>query len=230
MGTRTFQIAGGGYFTKEEKCGKDIGVKEKDEGQYDQAMKIDYVYEAALVVRTSVFERIGLIDPLWQFGWEGPDLCKRASRFSIESWYVPEAKVEHEHGGTLNRKNQRIQTNINFRHALKVTRNRFRFLLKHYPLHEALITEFKYDFRSLRDMPVEPWAPFLNIYSLLWNLFHLSRTLALKDLKRENYEDIYTRLLNYCNVFDLQEKIVPSQRTIISHQPKVDMESDQPKT
>jgi GT2 family glycosyltransferase len=232
MGTRTFQVVGGGFFTEEEKCGKDIARNEKDEGQYDQPIKIDYVYEAALVVRTSVFECIGLIDPLWQFGWEGPDLCKRAAKFNIESWYVPEAKVEHEAGGTMKRMKRQTQTNIDFRHGNFQDRNRFRFLLKHYSLHDALVTEFGYDLRALRDMSVESRAPFLNLYSLLWNLLHLSQTLALKDLKRESYEDVCAKLLNCCKVFDLQEDVASSQfdqLDSVSHQPKVDMKGDQQK-
>ena len=199
MGTQTFQRVGGGYFTKDEKWGKNIGTNEKDKGQYDQPIKIDYVYEAAFVVRTSLFERIGLIDPLWQFSYEGPDLCKRAAKFNIETWYVPEAKVEHEVGGSTRKRN--------FSLHLKIARNRFRFLLKHYSFHEALVSELGCDLRSLRDMSVEPWDPFLNTYSLLWNLLQLSQTLALKDLKREDYEDVYSKLLNGCIVFEAREVV-----------------------
>jgi len=152
MGTQTFQRVGGGYFTKDRKWGKNIAVNEKDRCQYNQPFEIDYVYEAALVARTSLFDRIGLIDPLWQFSYEGPDLCKRASKFNIESWYVPEAKVEHEVGGSTRKRNFSLRLNI--------AKNRFRFLLKHYSLHDAFFSEFRCDLLSLRDMYVEFWDPF----------------------------------------------------------------------
>jgi GT2 family glycosyltransferase len=206
MRTHTFQVAGGGYFTKEEKGGKNIGPNEKDGGQYDEPIKIDYVYAAAFVVRTSLFERIGLLDPLWQFGYEGPDLCKRAAKFSIESWYVPEAKVEHEVGGTMNRKKRQTQTNINFRVA-RAARNRFRFLLKHYPLQQAYVAESWYALRSLKDVSLKLWTPFLELYSIAWNFLHLSQTFTLKNLGREDYENVYTKLLNCCSVFDAREVV-----------------------
>lgn len=206
MRTHTFQLAGGGHFTKEEKGGKNIALNEKDEGQYDEPIKIDYVYAAGFVARTSLFERIGLIDPLWQFGYEGPDLCKRATKFNIESWYVPEAKVEHEVGGTMNRKKRQTQTNRNIGLA-RAARNRFRFLLKHYPLRDAYVAESWYALRSLGDISQVLWTPFLEFYSIVWNFLHLSQTLAFKNLRRENYENVYTKLLNCCRVFDAREVV-----------------------
>jgi hypothetical protein len=201
MGTRTLQVAGGGFFTKEEKCGKNfIGKNEKDEGQHDQARKVDYVYEAALVASSNLFERIGLIDPSWQFLFEGPDLGKRAAKFGIESWYVPEASVEHEIGATFDRKKTPVKTVTHFARALAMAKNRFRFLIKHYPLSEALATQARYTLRAIAEIPRTPYLPFFETYSIAWNLLHLPWTLTLKNSKRENYDDAYIKLLDECDI------------------------------
>jgi hypothetical protein len=201
MDTRTLQVAGGGFFTREEKCGEIyIGKNEKDEGQYDRARKVDYVYEAALVARTSLFEHIGLIDPSWQFLFEGPDLGKRAARFSIESWYVPQAAVEHEEGATFSRKKTPVKTVMRFARALSMAKNRFRFLLKHYALREAFATQTRYTLRAITKVLGRPDLLLLEMYSIAWNLLHLPLTLALKNSRRENYDKAYEKLLEGCDI------------------------------
>jgi hypothetical protein len=204
MGTRTLQVAGGGFFTEKEKIGENfIGKNEKDEGQHDRPRKVDYVYEAALVARMSLFERIGLIDPGWEFLFEGPDLGKRAAKLGIESWYVPEASIEHEVGATFDRKKTPEKTFTYFTRSLAMAKNRFRFLVKHYPLGEALTTQARYtinlsNFRTPRLFVLE-------FYSIVWNLLQLPWTLALKNSKRENYEDSYVKLLEKCDITEPEQ-------------------------
>ena len=118
MGTNIFQVVGGGFFSKEHKCGCAIGQNEVDKGQYDYPFKVDYVFEPAFVVKTRFFEQVGLLDEGWQFGFEGPDLGKRAAIFGIETWYVPEAKVEHQGGGTMQIRNQALPTS-NFKRFIE---------------------------------------------------------------------------------------------------------------
>jgi hypothetical protein len=204
MGTRTLQVAGGGFFTKEEKIGENfVGMNEIDRGQHDCASKLDYLYEAALVARMDLFERVGLIDPDWQFLFEGPDLGKRAAKLGIESWYVPEALVEHEVGATFDRKKTPVKALTYLMRSLAMAKNRFRFLIKHYPLSEAFATQVRYVI-SAGNFP-RPYLVVLEPYSIVWNLLHLPWTLSLKNSTRENYDYAYIRLLDECKIIEPQQ-------------------------
>jgi len=201
MNTRTLQAAGGGFFTKEAKAeGIFLGLDEKDEGQYDRARKLDFVYEAALVARMSLFERIGLIDPQWQFWFEGADLGKRAAKLGIEAWYVPQASVEHEVSATFLDKEKPLKTVTHMMRTLAMTKNRFRFYLKHYPLSEAITTQARHNRNAIAKISDKPELLVLEMHSMAWNFLHLLPTLALKDLKRENYDDAYVKLLSECDI------------------------------
>jgi N-acetylglucosaminyl-diphospho-decaprenol L-rhamnosyltransferase len=61
----------------------------------DVAMEVDWVSGAALLARAEVFERIGLLDEQYFMYFEELDLCRRAARAGLRSWYVHEARVVH---------------------------------------------------------------------------------------------------------------------------------------
>lgn len=199
MGTRILQVAGGGFFSEKEMCGENfIGSNEKDIGQYDIPRKVDYVYEAAFVARLQLFSVIGLFDPLWLFNYEGPDLCKRASRVGLESWYVPQAFVEHEVNATFDGCKTVPREMVS--RTLAKSKNRFRFLLKHYPFNLALKIQEEYVLKSIAYFYSQPNHAFRELYSTFWNFLHLANTRSLYGLKRENYEEVYAKFLSKCKI------------------------------
>lgn len=60
-----------------------------------QARPADWVSGACLMVRRSVFERIGLLDEGYFMYFEEVDFCRRARQAGWPCWYVPEARVVH---------------------------------------------------------------------------------------------------------------------------------------
>jgi N-acetylglucosaminyl-diphospho-decaprenol L-rhamnosyltransferase len=57
--------------------------------------RCDWVSGAAMLVRTEVFERVGLLDEEFFLYYEETDFALRAARAGFECWYVPASRVIH---------------------------------------------------------------------------------------------------------------------------------------
>ena len=57
--------------------------------------RADWVCGAAMMVRSAVFEQVGLMDERFFLYYEETDLALRAARGGFESWYVPASRIVH---------------------------------------------------------------------------------------------------------------------------------------
>lgn len=80
------------------------GEGEKDSGQYDRVEFVDYVTGAALMIKTDVVRKIGLLDegfsPLY---FEDTDWCLRACFFGFKVAYTPNPRLIHNCGASSNK-------------------------------------------------------------------------------------------------------------------------------
>ena len=90
---------------------------EKDNGQYDNATSIFWVSGAACVIRTEVFKQLGGFDADYFAHQEEIDLCWRMHRAGYKLAVLPESKVYHLGGGTLNYGSS-FKVYLNFRNSL----------------------------------------------------------------------------------------------------------------
>lgn len=60
-----------------------------------QPHRCDWVSGAAMLVRTEVFERVGLLDEDFFLYYEETDFTRRAAHAGFECWYVPASRVIH---------------------------------------------------------------------------------------------------------------------------------------
>jgi GT2 family glycosyltransferase len=74
----------------------DTGRGEVDCGQYDRRTDVDFVFGAAMLIRRSVIEDVGMFDPRFFLYLEDMDLCLRAKRYGYRIRFVPEAHVWHQ--------------------------------------------------------------------------------------------------------------------------------------
>ncbi len=73
------------------------GLRQVDQGQFDQPAATDYVTGCAMLIRRDVLQRIGLFDPVYHPAYaEDVDLCARAQRAGYELLYVPTGKLWHK--------------------------------------------------------------------------------------------------------------------------------------
>ena len=118
----TFEYAGGaggwldhwGYpFCR----GRIFDVVEKDTGQYDSNAEIFWASGAAFFVRSKLYHDLGGFDGDYFAHAEEIDLCWRIKRAGFKIMAVPQSKVYHVGGGTLDYLNPR-KTYLNFRNTL----------------------------------------------------------------------------------------------------------------
>ncbi len=86
----------GGEFDSENVLGSHIGVDQKDEGQFDKDLEVDFATGAAIFVRAKVFEKIGIFDVRYFLYYEDTDFCLRAKKAGFKIMYVPQALIFHD--------------------------------------------------------------------------------------------------------------------------------------
>ena len=120
--TNCFEYAGaaGGYLDKfgYPYCrGRIFDTLEKDLGQYDDNVPLDWASGACLFVRASVFWEAGAFDEDYFAHHEEIDLCQRISRKGYQIWAMGNSEIYHLGGATLSNYSSQ-KTFFNFRNSL----------------------------------------------------------------------------------------------------------------
>jgi hypothetical protein len=118
----SFEHAGaaGGYLTwlGYPYCrGRKFGKVERDHGQYDTIVHVDWTSGACMCVRTKIYKECGGLDASFFAHMEEIDLCWRMRNQGWQLACVPESIVYHLGGGSLSYDNPR-KTYLNFRNNL----------------------------------------------------------------------------------------------------------------
>jgi GT2 family glycosyltransferase len=101
-----------------------IGTHEPDTGQYDEMQPYDAVTGAALALRMSALDKVGLFDPGYSPAYyEDADLCWRLRHSGYQVAYVPAAVLTHHESLSLRNPLTRSQY---------YNRGRLRYVLKTY--------------------------------------------------------------------------------------------------
>lgn len=99
------------------------GEGEIDRGQYDQAVPIKYAPTCCMLIRSPVFDRVGLMDSHYFVYFDDTDFCWRANKQGLRFWYDPSGTLYHKvsslTGGSV--------SEFTIRYA---TRNKIYFVLK----------------------------------------------------------------------------------------------------
>lgn len=90
---------------------------EEDKGQYDNEKEIFWTTGACMIIRAKVYHDLEGLDADFFAHMEEIDLCWRAKKKGYSFYVVPQSKVFHVGGGTLNYENPR-KTFLNFRNSL----------------------------------------------------------------------------------------------------------------
>ena len=86
------------------------------------ARELDFVTGCAMLVKRTVVEHVGMIDPRFFIYYEELDWCMRAKRAGFSVLYVPRAKVWHKIAVDARSESPRV--------AYLMTRNRLLFLAR----------------------------------------------------------------------------------------------------
>lgn len=97
--------------------GRLFDTVEEDNGQYNDVRRVFWATGAAMMVRSAAFRKAGGFDGRFFAHMEEIDLCWRMLARGGEIYVVPQSRVYHVGGATLNKSNPR-KTFLNFRNNL----------------------------------------------------------------------------------------------------------------
>ena len=101
--------------------GRILSSLEEDNGQYDDPRKIFWASGACMMVRSTLYHRLGGLDESFFAHMEEIDFCWRAALMGSQIWAVPESYVYHLGGGTLPNNSPR-KLYLNYRNNLLMLR------------------------------------------------------------------------------------------------------------
>lgn len=97
--------------------GRIFDTMEVDRGQYDDARDVFWATGAALLLRRTALEEVGVLDPRFEMHMEEIDLCWRLQRAGYRIRVEPQSTVYHIGGASLPQGTPR-KTYYNFRNSL----------------------------------------------------------------------------------------------------------------
>ncbi len=107
------------------------GVDEVDHGQYDKTIDTDFANGATVIIRRSVFKKVGLLDASYFLYWEDADFSERVKRFGFRVVYYPGTymwhKVSASTGGSGSPTNDYFLIRNRYFFAMKYLRLRTKF-------------------------------------------------------------------------------------------------------
>lgn len=111
--------------------GRLLDIVEKDEGQYDTDASLDWCSGAAFMVRKSVLDEVGLLDPMLFMYGEENDLCWRIKKCGRKIAFAHASVVYHA-GMSSTRKRPLFKLHLNYRNGMIL-------LLKNLSVQELLV-------------------------------------------------------------------------------------------
>ena len=87
----------GGYFNPWQAfAGVHYGMGKSDRGQYNDIRRVTYSPTCCMLIRRSVFEKIGLMDSRYFVYYDDTDFCFRAMKAGLRLVYLPQATLLHK--------------------------------------------------------------------------------------------------------------------------------------
>ncbi|MGI5841352.1 MAG: glycosyltransferase family 2 protein [Patescibacteria group bacterium] len=91
----------GGHMDWNNIIGSNIGIDSVDNNQYDSVLlNPDFLSGCCLLINTTVFRKIGLLDPSYFMYLEDVDFCQRAKTHGFSIAYIPKARIWHINAGS----------------------------------------------------------------------------------------------------------------------------------
>ena len=195
----SFEYAGacGGFIDKYgyPYCrGRIFDTIEYDKGQYDNPMEIQWTTGACMLIRSSDYWAVGGLDGRFFAHSEEIDMCWRLRLMGRKLYCIPQSKVFHVGGGTLNKSNPR-KTFLNFRNNLTM-------LYKNLPeedLRHVMAVRWWLDYLAAFQMLIlnRSWGDFKAVVKARrafhkWKKRFLSERQEIQ-LRQENAPDVQVR-------------------------------------
>jgi GT2 family glycosyltransferase len=123
----------GGKWNLETAKSEHIGGNEIDDsGLWSEIKEVDYACGCALLIKTEVIQKIGLLESRFFLTWEELDWCYGAKKLGYQSLIVPKAMVWHKISASF------VGGANKFHQQYFLERNRLLWIEKHLPLNQKI--------------------------------------------------------------------------------------------
>lgn len=102
---------------------KELGHLEEDQGQYQKNNEVDCVPGCALLIKTEIYRKIGLLPEKYFAYWEDTAWCAATKKIGYKIMNIPKAIIYHKEYGSSEKRSDFVD--------FQLTRNRFWFLKKY---------------------------------------------------------------------------------------------------
>ncbi|WP_339606267.1 glycosyltransferase family 2 protein [uncultured Roseivirga sp.] len=121
----------GGFFNSFFSLSKTRGLDQKDEGQYDKPIDVDWITGCCFLVKSSVVKQIGLLDDKFFIYYEDSDWSFKIKKLGYRLRFEPKSKIYHEVGMSNQNRKDHNEGNVSpFTHYM-VVRNHL-FMVRRY--------------------------------------------------------------------------------------------------
>jgi len=149
----------------------------------EPSSNVDYLSGAAMLVKKTVIDKVGFLDPDYFLYFEETDWCARMIRAGYDLEYVPNAIAWHVVSSTISDDEKKTYF---------IERSRIRFALKNFDVSYLLIFYFQFFlgetiFVFLRDLKNLNFSRSrIRIRAISWNFMNFKKTIArrTKDMKK----------------------------------------------
>ncbi|OPY30491.1 MAG: N-glycosyltransferase [Methanobacterium sp. PtaU1.Bin242] len=115
------QAAGGGDIDFLKGESHEVAFMEKDVGNYDKYLELDYVGGSCLLAKIEVIKKAGMLNEAYFMYWEDVDWCFNGKEAGYKSVYSFKSKIWHKYG----------KSSMNYFKTYYHNRNRLYFIKKH---------------------------------------------------------------------------------------------------
>lgn len=134
---------GGGRIDWENVLLSHCNVDEVDRGQFDKARETDFATGCCMMVKSEVFEKIGLFNEKYFLYYEDADFSMRVRRAGLKIIFYPKGKLWHLNAGSIGGSGSSLQDYYLTRNRLFFGMKYGRFKVKLSLLKEAFLLLFK---------------------------------------------------------------------------------------
>ena len=131
----------GGYFSPLRASARHFGMGKKDDGEFDSPALVSYSPTCCMLLRRSVFDKIGLMDNKYFVYFDDTDFCLRAYRAGLELFYLPTGRLLHKVSSLTGGESD-------FFYFITI-RNHAYYILKHFPRWQVPFYFSAYQFHLL---------------------------------------------------------------------------------
>ena len=124
-GTNPIQFTGYTPLSKITVRNRAIGFGEEDKGQYEMAHPTPYAHGAAMLVKRTAIEKVGLMPECYFLYYEELDWSMMFTRANYQIWYEPKCTIYHKESQATGQ-NSPLRTYY-------ITRNRLLLVKRNYP-------------------------------------------------------------------------------------------------